>query len=512
MAPLRRRRRASRRRGSGGVTPDRPQAGRAARPPWLLAWGAVGLVGSLLVLAGAAQPASPFASKLPGSWWFGVPASVAGSGLHWQWLGVAGVYAGVVALLVAWFGVVTVCRRAGAARLRTLVVVGIAWALPLVAGPPLMSRDVYAYAAQGALADAGGQPYTTGVASLTASPYLHLVDPLWRHATSPYGPLFLQLARAAAAAARGHVLVAVLALRLVAVAGMALLALAVPPIARSYGRAAAPAFALAVLNPLLLLTLVGGAHNDALMLGLLAVGVALARTGRPAAAVAFCALAATVKVPAFAGVVFVGWSWPGTGAGWRARLGRTLGAVAGGAAVVAAVTLASGWGWRWLTAADPGKVVSWLDPATAAGLLVAKVSAASGLGPHTTGAVDAARVAALFVAAAIGLVLLRRSDRLGVPAALGWTLFAVAVLGPIVWPWYETWGLALVAITAGTAARRAVLAISSLGCFATVPSHVAAPGADAATAVILLLLWIAALAVAGARCRTVLRTGERPAA
>jgi alpha-1,6-mannosyltransferase len=178
--------------------------------------------------------------------------------------------------------------------------------------------------------------------------------------------------------------------------------------------------------------------------------------------------------------------------------------VAGGAAVVAAVSLVSGWGWRWLTAADPGRVVSWLDPATAAGLGAAKLTAAAGLGAHTAAAVGAARVVALAVAAAAGLVLLWRTDRIGLPAALGWTLLAVAVLGPVVWPWYETWGLAVVAITARTAARRAVLVISAVGCFATIPSHVNAPGAAPVVAAVLLASGAVALAIADVRCRQAL--------
>ena len=140
--------------------------------------------------------------------------------------------------------------------------------------------------------------------------------------------------------------------------------------------------------------------------------------------------------------------------------------------------------------------MSWLDPATAAGLLAAKLAAAVGLGAHTAGAVGAARVVALAVAAAVGLVLLWRTDRIDLPAALGWTLLAVAVLGPVVWPWYETWGLALVAVTARTAARRAVLVISAVGCFATIPSHVNAPGAAPVVAAVLLALGTVALAMA----------------
>lgn len=468
----------------------------------LYRWGAVGLAGAVLVVVGAAQPASPFASKLPGSWWFGVP-STASAGEGTQWLGVLAVYAGLVALVAGWYGIVTTCRRARLQRVRPLVGIGVAWALPVVIGPPLMSRDVYAYAAQGALAVRGGNPSTTGVAALAGSPYLHLVDPLWRHATSPYGPLFLELARAAALVGGHRVDVTVLGLRFVAVVGMALLAVAVPPMARAAGRSPTTAFALAVLNPLLLLTLVGGAHNDALMLGLLAAGVAAACARRPlpALAVLLCALAATVKVPAFAGVVFVGWHLAGRDAPWRRRLASTAAAALGGTVVVGALSLLSGWGEQWLTTADPGRVVSWLDPATAGGLLVDRAVSAAGLGVHEAAAVGAARVAALVLAGVIGVALLRRTDRLGLPAAFGWALLALALLGPIVWPWYETWGLALVAVTAGTVARRTVLVLSALGCFATVPAHVSWPGAAPLVAGALLALWTGGLAMGVAHQR-----------
>ncbi len=490
--------------------PALPAARRpSGAPNWLFRWGAVGTAGAVLVVAGAAQPASPFTSKLPGSWWFGVPASSPTAADGTQWLGVLAVYAGLVALVAAWYGVVTTCRRSGTTRVGPLVAIGVAWTVPVVVGPPLMSRDVYAYAAQGALAARGGDPYTTGVAALTGSPYLHLVDPLWRHSASPYGPLFLELARAAALVGGHRVVVTVFGLRLVAVAGMALLAVAVPLLARSYGRSPSTAFALAVLNPLLLVTLVGAAHNDALMLGLLAAGVAVARAGGRVTAwapawgaggVVLCALATTVKAPAFAGVVFVGWSLAGAGSGWRRRVGTTAAAVFGGAAVVGTLSAGSGWGVRWLTVADPGRVVSWLDPATAAGLLLGRVATAVGLGAHGAGAVTGARVAGLGLAAVLGLVLLLRTDRMGVPAALGWTLLAFALLGPIVWPWYETWGLTLMAVSAGARTRRAVLALSALGCFATVPAHLSWPGAALLVAGAVLAAWTAGLLLGVVRC------------
>src|SRR4029077_15893010 len=113
-------------------------------------------------------------------------------------------------------------------------------------------------------------------------------------------------------------------------------------------------------------------------------------------------------------------------------------------------------------------------------------------------------VVALVVAAAVGLLLLWRTDRIDLPAALGWALLAAGVLGAGGWPWYETWGLALVAVTARTAARRAVLVISAAGCFATIPRHVNAPGAALVVAAVLLALGAAALAIADVRCRQAL--------
>ena len=70
---------------------------------------------------------------------------------------------------------------------------------------------------------------------------------------------------------------------------------------------------LAILNPITILHLVGGAHNDAIMLGLLVCGLAAARRGRPVAGLVLCALAAAIKVPAAVGVLYIGWGWMGPG-------------------------------------------------------------------------------------------------------------------------------------------------------------------------------------------------------
>ncbi len=114
-----------------------------------------------------------------------------------------------------------------------------------------------------------------------------------------------------------HALITVVLLRLQSVAGIALIAYCIPKLARSFGRDPGPAFVLAVLNPLTLLALVGGAHNDAIMVGLLLAGITAARSFHPAWGVVLCALAASIKVPAAIGIVYVAWDWAGPFADWR---------------------------------------------------------------------------------------------------------------------------------------------------------------------------------------------------
>ena len=73
----------------------------------------------------------------------------------------------------------------------------------------------------------------------------------------------------------------------------------------------------------MLLHLVAGAHNDAFMLGFLVAGLSVAREGRPVLGVLLCTIGAMVKVPAFIGVVYIGWGWLGDDVPWRSRLRPT---------------------------------------------------------------------------------------------------------------------------------------------------------------------------------------------
>jgi hypothetical protein len=464
-----------------------------------------GFVGMALVVLGASLPSSPFTSKLPGSWIFGIPAPGSAPPRH-ELLGIAVVYGGMLVLLCAWYCIVTFPGEDGG-RLRRLYGVFALWVVPLVVAPPLFSRDVYTYGAEGELVSRGIDPYTHGLQSVGKSTFSGLADPLWRHAHAPYGPVFFDIARANAKLS-SSVFATLEGYRLVALLGVVLVAVSVPSLARSFGRDAGAAFALAVLNPLVLVSLIGAMHNDAVMLGLLVAGIALARRGHPVLGIVLCAVGAEVKVPCLLGVVFIGWEWAGAHASPRRRARHVIGSLVVAVAVMAVVSEASGLGWAWLwNLSDPGRVNSWLDPATALGLAIAHVVHGVGGGAHTHALVVATRAGALLVAAVIVCVLVVRTDRYGMPRALGWSLLAVVFLGPIVWPWYETWGLVFLALASDAWSRRVVLVLSAVACFATVPAHLRATAADVAVAVVGLAVVVGAAALSLRRVRAVALAG-----
>ncbi|MCU1589820.1 MAG: hypothetical protein JWP11_1076 [Frankiales bacterium] len=400
----------------------------------LTGWIGCGAAGSALVAVGG----------------FGVgavPASLADGWLHASSSGrlLAGVLSGlgVVILLLAWW------RVRGAPPRDVLLCAGI-WCVPLLVTPPLFSRDVYAYAGQAHLVAVGIDPYTHGPAD-AAGPLASEVDDVWAHARSPYGPVFLRVASWLVPGQ--HVIAAVLLLRLLAVVGLALLAWALLRLAAEPSRA----LWLGVANPLVLLHGVGGAHNDTLMAGLLAAGLAVAASGGLAAGAALVTVAALVKLPAVAALAFLPFLRPGS----RVRGFAVVGAVAAVTAV--GLTLATRLGWGWLHTLGAGNARrSLLSVSTGVGVL-----ASNAVG---SGAVGVAHAGGLLLAAALGLLLLLRVERVGPLRALGLTLLAVVVLGPVVQPWYLLWALAVLAAVAGARLTLGLAAASAVLCLLILPS------------------------------------------
>lgn len=397
----------------------------------LWAWAGLGLAGSVLIAL-----AGPSLAGGPVRWWF-----------H-PHLGVAAFYVGVAALIAAWLGLWRVAPTTRQTR-----IVSALWCVPLFLTAPLFSRDAYSYLAQGTLVHLGLDPYHDAPAMLAQLGHGHVlnaVDPFWRHTPAPYGPLFLRIVSWFA----GSSLVAgVLLIRALELLGFGLLAVFVPRLARALGSDAARATWWVLLNPLVLLQLVAAAHNDLLMIGLLVAGVTLAVERRPLPAIAVCALAATIKLPAAAAIPFIL-----VAAGDR----RTaLKGVLLAAGVLVAVSLVSGLGFGWLSSSlfsTPGKVRLAITPATALGWTLAQVVPVGARLLESSLGTVAFALSLLF-----GLVLLWRTQPSNMVRYLGLALIAVAICGPAAWPWYLTWGFVLLVACPGIQSSRALAAATVVG-------------------------------------------------
>ena len=376
--------------------------------------------------------------------------------------GYAAGYGGVVALVGAWFALGG--RLAGPPGLprRVILAALVAWGLPLLCGPALFSRDIFSYAAQGREVVSGINPYHHGPAILGGGPYLRFVSPTWSGARSPYGPFFLGIDGLIVRHAGQHAMVAVLLLRLVSCGGVALLAVALSRLASSCGTDASAALWLGVLNPLMLLHVVSGGHNEGLMLGLMIAGLVFGREGRFAAGLVLCILAASVKVPAVLAAVYVGAAWIGSCPDRAARARATLRMAATALATALTVTAAAGLGWGWVGAVTtPARIRTALSPATDIGLVAGKLMGGLDPGFPAGWALATARCAGLGVAVAVGGLLLASRRRRPAAAGIGLTLLAVAALGPVMQPWYLLWGMVPLAAAGPGRLRPALLLVSA---------------------------------------------------
>lgn len=439
--------------------------------PALPATVAGGTVGTLLVAVGGTFGGSPFDLRQPGVWFFGMTPDSGAARV----LGAAALYAGVTVTVLAWLQLIRLVRARPGLRLRVLAVVFALWAAPLLVAPPMFSRDAYSYTAQGQMASEGFNPYDYGPVVLADPTYVLPVSPIWRNTAAPYGPLFIDLSSAAVSAAGHDEAGAVELLRLAVVAAVALAGVAIADLARGAGRAPAVALTLSILNPITLFDLISPGHNDALMLGLLAAALALARRRHTFAAAMVCALAAAIKVPALIGVVYVGWEQAGVGAPWRRKAKSVGGCGLIALATIAVVSMWTGLGSGWiLSLGAPATVHSLLTPTTQLSSIGHTLIDILNVGPSGAALLTLLRAGGLLTAALVCLWLLWRSDCFGathfsVELCIALSLLAVVALGPIVQPWYLAWSVIFLAVVPGERWFRLLVAVSVCAVLFTVP-------------------------------------------
>jgi len=453
--------------------PEEPEPGAPAQPEPRLSvarTAVLGLVGSTAIVAGSVLGGQSFETHLPGAWFFGMPGGLFGSaGTNDSLPPVAAlalVFGGLILLTRVWIGFLRHLNRHSGFPVKRVVLVVVIWAVPLLVAPPLFSRDVYTYAAQGEMMSHHINPYAYGPEVLGATPFNTMADAVWSGTESPYGPTFLSADGVLDQASGHQILADLVLLRLLEVGGIALMVAATPILARSLKRDPAHAVLLGAGSPLVLLSLVAGAHNEALMVGLLMAGLAVARRFGTVPGVILCALAAGVKSPAALGVLFLGWVWAGPGASTRRRIAHTLGAGLIALATLEVMSLISGTGWGWVrttTTADAS--FTGVTPVNAVARSVSIVSHVLQVPVSTMDVRPVFSVLGLLIAIYVGYRLLLRSPDEGVVRCLGLTLLVLALLGPIVWSWYVTWGVVVLAPVALGRLRTALIVISTFWAF-----------------------------------------------
>jgi hypothetical protein len=300
----------------------------------------------------------------------------------------------------------------------------------------------------------------------------------------------------------------VLIARLLEIAGVVLLGLSAPRLARALGADPLRAGWLAALSPLVLLQLVAAGHNDALMVGLMVAGVSLAVGGRRLLGIAVCAVAAGIKVPALAAIAFIAVSWAWEELHLHEDRGAALRALAASAVVtlgvLAAISAATGVGADWLTSgvfSTPQKVHLAITPGTSIGYTVASVLHDVGIAAHTRSLENAFNAVTSVAVLVVGVVLLWRVRRQRLVPYLGAFLAIAAFGGPAAWPWYLTWGFALLAACPAPQRSWLLAAAVALPVFLVKPDGILALSVTASPEVFVVYAIAAALAWRAVRRR-----------
>ena len=441
---------------------------------WLWRPGLIGFAALIAIAAGGSFSNSPFKLEMPGTWFFGVPSANTAATDHGNeallLLGLLLVYGGLVLLIRTWIQLSKALIKRPGAPIGKLAWILVLWVIPMLVVAPMFSRDVFSYAAQGEMVSRHINPYTYGPFTLGSGPYVNPVDPLWGNTPAPYGPLFLMIDGFFASVTFHSAIGTVICLRVLELVSVAALAWCIPKLARTVHRDEGQAFVLAVLNPIVILTLIGGAHNDAMMVALLVGGITASRLKHPVWGVVLCALAAAVKAPAAIGILYIAWDWLGPNVSLRNKLRPIAVSAIIAGAVLGVLTLLSGLGLGWVgNLATPGTVRSWVAPSTGLGMGIAGLLHVVGIGVSQSVVISATRLLGLGLAAVLGVWLLKESDRIGQLTALGLTLLAFVILSPVIQPWYLAWGLILLAPVAEGRIRTAVIVLSAGSPFIGLP-------------------------------------------
>lgn len=420
-----------------------------ARP--MTSFAVAGLLLAATVVAADARVAAAGSTR-PLSTWFGLTDAARGH----DWVPGTIMLCAIVALALLWLGIVRFARRREQPESRMWWVAG-AWALPFVLGPPVLGTSVQTYVAFGLLQRHGLSPYDFGPGRLGGSAVVAAIEPSARDTPSSAGPLGTLAQHLAVSISSGSALGALIVLRGLGVLCWVLIGRLAADLA---GPGRSRALTLTALNPLVLLYVVSAARLEGLLLvfALSALNAAVQR--RWLSAIVFGCIAGSVTgqgflvLPAIAAVHLLGRrSVPA----WRV-LGRDL-LVAAGTSVLAALVVNDGFGWlrtvsKQFSAHPPYSIASGV-----ANLLEPIVRGAS----YDDLAAGARVTVLTAMVCVVGYVVSTARQR-SLERTAGYTLLALGLLAPVLYPWYLLWGLVCLAPAATGVRRVLVLALSVSGC------------------------------------------------
>ncbi|HEY2207144.1 MAG TPA: polyprenol phosphomannose-dependent alpha 1,6 mannosyltransferase MptB [Pseudonocardia sp.] len=407
----------------------------------------IGFVGSLMLVvggfgAGGVLVHDPILEGTPlVAWRFG----------HGFQLASMATYAGLGLVVWAWvmLGRAVLAHRV---RARAVLTSALLWVLPMLVSPPLFTRDPFSYLADGALPLRGFDPYAVGPDVLTG-PIPDNVHWFWHETPAPYGPLFIAAAKAVVSLTGENMIAGVVLMRLTMAVGLVLFVAALPGLTRHLGGRLPVTLWMAMANPITIVLLVGGAHNDLLVLGFLSTGTLLMLNGRHASGLALTCLAAAVKATAGLALPFLVLVWAARLEGSpKVRLTKAIAAgVAVFVVVFAACSLAGGVGIGWLNAVNaPSTITNWLSLPTGLGQALFNVANAIFGGVPQTPFIIVTRVIGvlLFLYLAVKQWLAARDGGPDAVRRAGVVLLLFALLSPATLPWYYTWGMSLLVAAA----------------------------------------------------------------
>jgi hypothetical protein len=363
-------------------------------------------------------------------------------------------------------------RRALAAVLAGIV----AFSLPLVFAPYLLSRDVYSYIIYGRMAALyGANPALTAPIAYASDPYFSFLIS-WKDTPSVYGPVWALISHALTLAAErlgGQPWLYVLAYKLLMVAAHLLGAVLIwrilarwKPERQLYGTL------LYAWNPVLLIEFALSAHNDVLMVALILLAALCASRGAWRWAIVALVAAALVKWVAVVLLPLFVLGWLKRRPTWRGRLALAAQAVL--IAAAAAVLLHLPYGEVGRSALAPVTTQTVMKAENSLGALAVRApqEVLERLGADSARGLAARRQAETLVGwCAKALVVLawilalaavwRRPTFERVLVAGFWLFVAVLLVSPVFRVWYVAWPLALAALLDWRPAGRLVVVFAA---------------------------------------------------